>query len=102
MFSTVVYAGILLLLVYLPLKLLALFVGIHGGGTQLQVSYGSTELQLVLYVGIFHIVFLTVLEKNKDIIGHIEHGLIRHVAEMVGVERMIVPYFKGRVCIHSL
>eukprot|EP00602_Paraphysomonas_sp_CaronLab_P005391 CAMPEP_0185020942 /NCGR_PEP_ID=MMETSP1103-20130426/3590_1 /TAXON_ID=36769 /ORGANISM="Paraphysomonas bandaiensis, Strain Caron Lab Isolate" /LENGTH=969 /DNA_ID=CAMNT_0027552163 /DNA_START=333 /DNA_END=3242 /DNA_ORIENTATION=+ len=55
--------------------------------------YIVPEIQAPLEVAVLHTVFLMMLEKHKDSIGHAEHHGLLYLSTKLGVNRFLLPYF---------
>ena len=87
--SMIVYLLILFFFIHIPIQICkcsSLFP------IRIKVWYFLPEIQLPVELAIAHIAFLTLLEKKKDLIGHVEHEWFKHVGRILNIERMILPY----------
>ena len=87
--SMIVYLLILFFFIYIPIQICkcsSLFP------IRIKVWYFLPEIQLPVELAIAHIAFLTLLEKKKDLIGHVEHEWFKHIGRILNIQRMILPY----------
>lgn len=91
--SLFVYIMLMSVMVWLPMLQLRLACYLLGVPPfyQLKYWYVLPEIQIPLEIMVGHIVFLSVLDKHKDIIGHAQHVVMVYLAEKVGLTRFLIP-----------
>ena len=85
--SLLVYMTFLLLFVYTPLK----FLSSVAGKMEFHVWYGIPEVQIPLELLCSHILFLAFLDKQKDVIGQIQHAWYVYICKLLGMQRFLLP-----------
>lgn len=91
--SLLVYVILMSVMVWLPMLQLRLSCYVLGASPFYQLNYWYVlpEIQIPLEIMLGHIVFLSVLDKHKDIIGHAQHVVMVYLAEKVGLTRFLIP-----------
>lgn len=87
--SMLVYAALLSLLVFLPVYFLRVVT--MGERWNVHTFYLASEVQIPLEIAISHVIFLSVLERNKNIIGRLQHQWLCWTGKILGVTRFILP-----------
>lgn len=89
--SMMVYLMILIVFVYLPICICK-SLGSSLFPVRLQLWYCIPEIQLPVELSIAHILFLTVLERKKDLIGQLEHRWFKWTTRLLGMQRCVLPF----------
>ncbi len=96
MVSLLVYMGLMLLFLFVPLQTLS---WLHSWALPLaaeplfsaKVFYLVPQLQLPLELLVCHITFLSVLDKKKDVIGRLQFRWIEGLCALLGLTRFLLP-----------
>jgi E3 ubiquitin-protein ligase MARCH6 len=89
--SLIIYAILLLTHIYLPIQILIKYE-IIAHIPRLRITHIlAPQLQVPLELLFFHLCMLGLLEKNKNLIGELQHYWLRTVGSMFGVVDCILP-----------
>mmetsp|Transcript_1936 Transcript_1936/g.3073 ORF Transcript_1936/g.3073 Transcript_1936/m.3073 type:complete len:1099 (+) Transcript_1936:22-3318(+) len=94
--SFLVYAILIMVFVWTPVVGLKVLLDLENP-VNLHVWYIVPEIQVPLEVAVLHTVFLMMLEKHKDTIGHVEHYGLLYLATKLGMNRYLLPYTAKRI-----
>lgn len=90
--SCCVYALLLMLLIYSPICLYQFFNQYyHWDIFQFHFWYFIPQIQIPIELLLAHILFLSVVDKNKDIIGHMQHYWLVFLCDQLNVARYVLP-----------
>jgi E3 ubiquitin-protein ligase MARCH6 len=91
--SCCVYAFLLMLLVYSPILV---YEYINNSIFSLNIFtfsfwYFIPQIQIPLELLLGHIIFLSIVDKNKDIIGHLQHYWLVYICDKLQLTKYILP-----------
>lgn len=91
--SLLVYILLMGVMIYLPMLQLRLTCHLLGVTPFFHFHYWYVlpEIQIPLEIMVGHIVFLSVLDKHKDVIGHGQHVVLVYLADKLGLTRFLIP-----------
>lgn len=90
--SLLVYLSFIVLFLYAPAKLLSEEVsGIPSSVWQVRVWYGVPQMQIVLETSIVLAVFLSLLERHKNVIGKMLFAWFHRATALLGLTRYFMP-----------
>eukprot|EP01034_Spumella_vulgaris_P021637 gene21637-27677_t len=95
--STMVYLLLMVVFLYAPFKAfgavapLFLSESQRSGLFTYKVWYGLPLIQMPLELIVSHVVFLSLLDKNKDLIGNLQHQWLLFTCKYLGLTRYILP-----------
>jgi E3 ubiquitin-protein ligase MARCH6 len=90
--SLVIYAFLLFIHIFVPIKLYLLLLGMDAPYLKLKLSFIITpQLQVPLELLAFHLCMLAMLEKYKNGLGGIQHHWLKYITKLVGLSDCILP-----------
>jgi len=87
--SMFVYLIILALFIHLPMQLTTMIF--KKPEEDIHMAHFIPKLQLPLELALTHIIFLTILDKKKNIIGNVQHNWMIFISRHLGLTRFILP-----------
>lgn len=100
--SLLVYLVLMVVLVIVPLILCRYLLHcIYGVSTvSIKVWYLIPEVQIPLELLAGHIVFLSILDRKKEVIGRMQHHWLIFLSQHLGLFRFLIPLPKYRPPLH--
>jgi hypothetical protein len=86
--SVLIYSGLLVLFLWLPVYLLRAVVGTS---FDIHVYYFCPNLQLPFEMAMVHFVFLSILEKHKDLIGSFQYNWLVYACDKLSLTSYLLP-----------
>lgn len=90
--SCCVYALLLSVLIYSPILVYQYLNSFfHWKTFELQFWYFVPHIQIPVELLFGHVLFLSIVDKNKDMIGHIQHYWLVYICDKLDLTRFILP-----------
>lgn len=85
--SLIIYTTLVFVFLWLPMFLLRCMAGKF----DIQVYYLVSNLQLPHEMALVHFVFISMLEKHKDMIGHFQYKWLVFACEKLNLTSFLLP-----------